>query len=134
MPTHHPHIVHNLSLTGLLWLSLTGCAVRPIVNLAEPSLSRQQQEHATLVAIRQRGQTGDWLVIRGVHATDNLVASMTNMALSHAGVLDLAQMQVIEADGSGVHLTPLPEFIGKSARLMLIRPQWSGGEVAVARA
>lgn len=73
-------------------------------------------------------KNGDWLVTRGIGKADNLVASATNMPLSHAAIYDEEFDQVIEADGAGVHSTPLAAFIGKSQRLMVIRPVWSSPE------
>ena len=31
---------------------------------------------------------------------------------------------VVEAEGKGVHMTPLNEFVDKSYRLLIIRPRW----------
>lgn len=78
-----------------------------------------------LDAIVRLGRPGDWLVIRGVHQTDNLVATLTNSPLSHAAVLDPERQQVIEAEGIGIHTSTLDAFVGKSARLLLIRPVWA---------
>lgn len=75
---------------------------------------------------------GDWLVIRGVGRADNLVASATNMPLSHAAIYDAEFDRVIEADGDGVHSTSLTDFIGKAQRILVIRPVWSSPENSVA--
>lgn len=91
-----------------------------------------------LDAVKRLGQPGDWLVIRGVHATDDLVSAVTDAPFSHAAVLDPQLGQVIEAEGKGLHTTPLPDFMKKSQRLLLIRPMWavdaSAQSEAVARA
>jgi len=80
---------------------------------------------------------GDWLVIRGLTGPDQVVATATNMPFSHAAIYDRARKSVIEADGSGVHLTSLDDFLAKAQRLMIIRPYWATPETAeqaVARA
>lgn len=78
-----------------------------------------------LEAVTRLGQPGDWLVIRGYHATDNLVSALTNAPFSHAAVLDPERAQVIEAEGVGLHTTPLGGFVKKAQRLMLVRAQWA---------
>ena len=75
--------------------------------------------------LRRLGRNGDWLVIRGYHATDNMVSVATNSPWSHAAVLDKDHDQVVEAEGKGVHATPLPEFVAKSHRLLLVRSNWA---------
>ncbi|UQZ91101.1 hypothetical protein C4J81_18510 [Deltaproteobacteria bacterium Smac51] len=129
-------VSNPLKLLGLLMAAMIfggGCAgaVRSVVKspeaIAEVSVSE----------IRRHLHNGDWLVIRGVTAADNLVTMATNMPLSHAAIYDLENDQVIEADGSGVHVTPLADFVAKAQRLLVIRPVWSGPETsaaAVARA
>ncbi len=105
-----------------LLLLLTACS-RPI--LVSPPKDRQARETRMLTEIQRLGQPGDWLVIRGYHATDNLVSALTNAPFSHVAVLDTEKGQVIEAEGKGLHTTPLDEFTRKSQRLMLLRPQWA---------
>jgi uncharacterized protein YycO len=82
--------------------------------------------------VRNLGRDGDWLVIRGYHLSDNLVASLTNKPFSHAAVLDVANDRVIEAEAAGVHFSPVAEFVAKSHRLLLIRPVWSDAASAEA--
>lgn len=87
--------------------------------------------------IRGRLRHGDWLVIRGFSPANNMVATVTNMPLSHAAIYDADNDQVIEADGAGVHQTPLADFVATAQRLLIIRPVWAGPEnsaAAVARA
>ena len=103
-----------------LALLAAGCAVRP---LADPDVTLK--EPGQVLAVRQALRHGDWLVARGVHAADNLVASVTNMPLSHAAIFDAESEGVIEADGSGVHTTPLADFLANSQRVLVIRPIWS---------
>jgi uncharacterized protein YycO len=77
-------------------------------------------------------QNGDWLVARGVGKMDNVVASATNMPLSHAALYDADFGEVIEADGAGVHSTPLTAFIAKHQRILVIRPVWASPENSAA--
>ncbi len=101
-----------------------GCS-RPVTVEPPRAAERAGRDEETLAGLRRLGRDGDWLVIRGYHPTDNLVSLVTNSPFSHAAVLDLANGVVIEADGSGIHVTPLPAFVAKAHRLLLIRPKWS---------
>ena len=65
---------------------LLGACSRPI--LVAPPPDREARETRMLEALRRHGQPGDWLVIRGYHATDHLVSALTNAPFSHAAVLD----------------------------------------------
>lgn len=120
----------------VLSLALLGCAARRPVRPADATTnSRQSQEMAR--AVDALGRPGDWLAIRGYKSVDDFVASVTDSPVSHAALLDSKSRAVIEADGSGVHVTPLADFVDKAYRLLLIRPLWSGGaagEEAVAAA
>jgi uncharacterized protein YycO len=80
---------------------------------------------AVVHEVREALQHGDWLVTRGVHGTDDFVSTVTNMPLSHAAVYDAVTGSVIEAEAEGVHVTPLPEFVAKSQRLLVLRPMWA---------
>jgi len=93
--------------------------------VVHPPKDRLEREARMLEAVTRLGQPGDWLVIRGYHATDNLVSTLTNAPFSHAAVLDPAQGQVIEAEGSGLHTTSTGDFVKKAQRLMLVRAQWA---------
>ena len=79
---------------------------------------------------------GDWFVVRGTHGPDNFISTVTNAPLSHAAIYDQENNGVIEADSTGVHFTPLAEFLAKSQRLLIIRPIWGQdyGSTAVERA
>ncbi|WP_156970836.1 YiiX/YebB-like N1pC/P60 family cysteine hydrolase [Andreprevotia chitinilytica] len=112
--------------TVLLAAALTGCAVHPM----QQKIAESATSAAMLDAIMRLGKQGDWLAIRGLHETDNLVATVTNMPLSHAAILDLEKQQVIEAEGIGIHTTPLADFTAKSERLLLIHPVWATEEKA----
>lgn len=112
---------------GLIALVLAGCATPPIVYPPGAEL-KSARDAEMLGVVRQLGRNGDWLVIRGYHATDHLVSVATNTPWSHAAVLDADNDQVIEAEAQGVHLSPLPEFVAKSHRLLLVRPSWAVGK------
>lgn len=113
-------------------LLVAGCAAAPVF-IAPPPLDERPARDAAIVSeVRALGRDGDWLVIRGYHASDNLVAAVTNKPFSHAAVLDLAHGRVVEAEAQGVHFTPLAEFVAKSQRLMLVRPVWSDEASAAA--
>lgn len=109
--------------SSLLLLPLMLACSRPVV--VHPPSHRGAREATVLAALRAQGQPGDWLVIRGYHATDNLVSALTNAPFSHAAVLDPAKDQVIEAEGVGLHSTRTVAFVQKAQRLMLVRPQWA---------
>ncbi|HTE56726.1 MAG TPA: YiiX/YebB-like N1pC/P60 family cysteine hydrolase [Kofleriaceae bacterium] len=86
-----------------------------------------------LRAIRARAGSGMWLVVRGYHVGDDIIAIASNSPLSHACVLDLEREQVIEALGVGVVATPLAEFLRHSHRLLIIRPDgWTRAKGAEA--
>jgi Permuted papain-like amidase enzyme, YaeF/YiiX, C92 family len=90
-----------------------------------------------LAAIRARGGNGMWLVSRGYHLGDDIIAIATNSPLSHASVLDHDGEQVIEAVGKGVVQSPLGPFLRESHRVLLVRPGgWTpeAGAKAVSRA
>jgi uncharacterized protein YycO len=97
-----------------------------------------EDETASWVAVmRQSGGDGMWLVSRGYHLGDDVIAMASNSPLSHASVLDLTRGEVIEAVGKGVQATPLEPFLRESHRVQLIRPNgWSpdAGKAALARA
>jgi uncharacterized protein YycO len=112
-------------------LPLAGCAVHPVERRGDTDADRDAQVLSTL---RTEGRNGDWLVARGYHVTDNMVATLTNMPFSHAAVLDRDADRVIEAESAGVHATPLAQFVAKSQRVMLIRPVWAHGDASEAAA
>lgn len=108
-------------------LVCSGCLADNIIRKPSGEL-HQNQNKLIYKELSKQIQTGDWLVIRGYHKTDNLVAGATGIPLSHVGVFDADSMMVIEAEGIGVHATPLPKFIDKSDRVILIRPRWLSGK------
>lgn len=44
------------------------------------------------------------------------------------GIYNAESGVVVEAEGKGVHRTPLLQFISKSYRLLIIRPRWHSDE------
>jgi len=116
-------------VSGWLWalpmlMLLAACATDVVVSPPQEEL-RARQDRMMLEQIGSRARHGDWLVIRGYHATDHLVAAATNIPLSHAAMLDMENRQVIEADATGVHVSSLADFVHRSHRLLVIRPVWS---------
>ena len=107
----------------LVFLALSGCIARPAVEVQDTAIHQAQNEKI-IVAVRSVAVTGDWLVTRGYHATDALVANATGTALSHVAVYNADSQTVVEAEGRGVHTTPLDAFVNKSYRLLIIRPRW----------
>ena len=80
--------------------------------------------------IRTHLQNGDWLVIRGYHIADYLVAGATFADLSHVAIYDADKDQMIEAEGVGIHSTTFSDFIDKSHRIVVIRPKWATEETS----
>lgn len=48
-------------------------------------------------AVQKLGGDGMWIVVRGYHRGDDVIAVATNSPLSHATILDHSQLEVIEA-------------------------------------
>jgi len=113
---------HFLLLT-VATLLLCSCVARPTVEKLDEKVHLKQNEEIEQ-KIRAVAGTGDWLVTRGYHATDNLVANGTGIPLSHVGLFNAESKQVIEAEGVGVHLTGLKVFVNKSYRILVVRPRW----------
>lgn len=106
-----------------LLLLLSGCIARPLVEIEDPELHKIQNAQI-IKSILYQAKTGDWIVTRGYHATDNLVANATGTPISHAAVYNADTQSVIEAEGKGVHATSLKDFVNKSYRILIIRPRW----------
>lgn len=111
---------------------LAGCATAPVIGNRPAGEVRAELDAAMAANVRAHGLNGDWLVIRGYHATDNLVATITNKPFSHAAVLDLDRDRVIEAEAQGVHESTLADFVGRAHRLVLIRPVWASAASSAA--
>jgi hypothetical protein len=116
--------VCTLTLCALTPLLLSACATPAVVTSPAADL-RAVHDARVLDEVRRLGRNGDWLVIRGYHATDHIVSVATNTPWSHAAVLDKDGDQVVEAEGKGVHTTSLADFVLKSHRLLLVRPNWA---------
>ncbi|KAA3618349.1 MAG: hypothetical protein D8M58_20840 [Calditrichaeota bacterium] len=108
---------------------LFGCIGRPIIKKPVTEI-HQKQNKIIEQAVSSLAKTGDWLVIRGFHATSNLVANATGIPISHVAIYDSVSKTVIEADGKGVHTSTIKEFVDKSYRLLIIRPRWRTDENA----
>ena len=106
----------------LLILFAWGCTA-PL--LVRPPADRQEREALALREVTRLGQPGDWLVMRGYHATDNLVSAVTAEPFSHVAVLDAERGLVIEAEGRGLHTAPLANFLHRAHRVILMRPLWA---------
>ena len=116
--------VRTVTLCSLTPLLLSACATPAWVTSPAGDL-KAVHDALVLHEVRRLGRNGDWLVIRGYHATDHMVSVATNTPWSHAAVLDKDGDQVVEAEGKGVHATPLPDFVAKSHRLLLVRSNWA---------
>ncbi len=87
--------------------------------------------------VGERALAGYWLVVRGTHVGDQVVAAGSAGELTHAAVYDPERGEVIEAVGSGVHRLPLRELIAEAYRLQIVRPRdytQDSGRRAVERA
>ena len=80
--------------------------------------------------IRGNLKNGDWLVIRGYHIADYIVAGATFADLSHVAIYDGENDQMIEAEGIGIHSTTFDDYIDKSHRIVIIRPKWATEETS----
>ena len=107
----------------MLTFSLLSCVARPVVEKNDPETHARQNADIEQKVI-EIAKTGDWLVTRGYHATDNLVTNATGSPISHVAVYNSQTHQVVEAEGKGVHLSDLKEYVDKSYRLLIIRPRW----------
>lgn len=90
-----------------------------------------------LQAVHDKARDGYWLVVRGSHVGDNIVAIASGESLSHATVYDREHDQVIEAIAQGVTVTPVRSLLAEAARLDVIEPQGftvDDGKAALARA
>jgi len=90
-----------------------------------------------LELVREKGDQGGWLVVRGTHVGDQAVVAVTLGELSHAAVLDKERGEVIEAVATGVQVTPLRSLLAQAHRLLIVRPPGYTAELgraAVARA
>lgn len=117
----------------VLLLPLAGC-VHVVVHPPDEPL-RSEQTDAWLTEVVAVARTGDWIVLRGYHASDHVVATATNYPLSHVAIIDQERGEVIEAVGSGVQTRALRERIHEAHRVVILRPRWwtakHGGEAVI---
>lgn len=117
-------------------LALSGCAGADGVN--RRTGPRYVAETQSWVQSTQKlAANGMWLVTRGYHRGDDVVAVATNSPLSHASIVDMDELSVIEAVGTGVRVTPLPRFLREAHRVLIIKPRgWTAdkGREAVRKA
>jgi uncharacterized protein YycO len=111
------------SFSILIIFIIAGCLARTIVKKPEDEYYLAQNR-IIFLKIDSLAHSGDWLVTRGYHMSDNIVANATAIPISHAAIFDKENQQVIEADNSGIHKTPVSDFIDKSYRVLIIRPRW----------
>jgi len=110
--------------SGILILYLmSGCLARTVVKKPDGEIHLRQNS-IIQQKIDSLALSADWLVIRGYHTSDNIVANATAVPISHVAIFDKENGLVIEADNSGVHKTPLSDFIDMSYRVLIIRPRW----------
>lgn len=119
-----------------LFAAASGCTgLEPTLRQEGPAAERETASWRE--ALLARGRSGDWLVIRGYHPADHLVAGTTNEPLTHAAIFDLDVEEVIEAVAPVVRAVPLRTFLEGSHRVVLLRPFGSTpetGREAVLRA
>lgn len=90
-----------------------------------------------MATLRERARHGYWIVVRGTHIGDQVVAAGSAAELTHAAVYDREADEIIEAVGAGVTHAPLRELVAQSWRVQLIEPRGytpEEGEAAVRRA
>jgi hypothetical protein len=120
----------------VLIAGLAGCAgLRPVIRQSGRAADKQTRTWREEIA--RHGRDGDWLVIRGYHSSDHLVAVATNAELSHVGVLDAGNAEVVEAVSPVVHCISLQSFLEDADRVLLVRPNGAdtdAGQQALKRA
>ena len=111
------------ALLGLFCLALgAGCAgAQALERLEGPEY--EVETGSWIRVVQSLGGDGMWLVTRGYHRGDDVIAVATNSPLSHASILDLSKGEVIEAIGKGVVVTELRMFLRETHRLLIIKPR-----------
>jgi hypothetical protein len=121
----------------VVWCS-TALADVPGVPIQAPhGAAAEAETDRWMKIVREKGDHGGWLVVRGTHVGDNAVGAVTLGQLTHAAVLDKEKEEVIEAVAKGVQVTPLRALLASAHRLEVVRPPgWTAeeGKKAVARA
>lgn len=126
----------RLVMVGVSLTLMSACGIQVLVRPPQEPL-RSIQTAEWLAQVEAVAQSGDWLVLRGYHVTDNLVSAATNHPLSHVAVIDRERGEVIEAVGAGLQTMELRERIHEAHRVLVMRPRWwtpERGREAVARA
>lgn len=117
-------------------ITLAGCAgADGLARKTGPAY--EAETRSWLDAVRLLSGHGYWLVTRGYHSGDDVVAMASNKSWSHAVIVDMENLEVIEAIGSGVIKTPMFKFLREAHRVRIIRPAgWTPekGRQAVANA
>ncbi len=126
---HKKKLFYFMALGAVIFFY--GCLARPVIKKTDDARHRSQNAEI-MRQVAQRAQTGDWLVIRGYHGVDNLVANATGIPLSHVAIYNADSQRVVEAEGRGVHLSSLAEFVDKAYRLLIIRPRWQNSRNGLA--
>lgn len=115
----------SLILHGTLFLSIllgTGCAgLQGLKRYTGPAYEAETESWQKQIS--EHGGNGMWLVSRGYHSGDDVIAIATASPLSHAAVLDLENQMVIEAVGKGVTETTLRKFLSQCHRIVLVQPE-----------
>jgi len=116
--------VGKLQLTGLITAIFWTFACASTPGLKRQMGPKFAEETASWQEIiKTNGQSGMWLVTRGYHTGDDVVAVATNAAFSHASILDQDKGTVIEAIAEGVIETPLDKFLSETHRVVLVEPK-----------
>lgn len=128
----------------LVWAVVAGLAVAGFLTVYEgrpegtPTGALAERTTAEwLRRLETDARQGYWLVVRGTHIGDQVVAAGSGGELTHAALLDHETGTVIEAIGKGVIETPVEELLAQSHRLVVVRPRdytEDEGARAVARA
>lgn len=93
---------YNFRLISCLTIFfVTECLAEPVVRRSQHEIAASQSAKF-LEDIESLAEEGDWIVTRGYHAGDVLVANATGIPISHSGIYDRELRQVIEADAGGV--------------------------------
>ena len=75
---------------------LSGCHSQILIKRDSPQFRDTTGQWTQ--AIAERGKNGDWLVIRGYHDADNVVAVATNARLSHVAIFDADRSGTLSAE------------------------------------
>lgn len=111
----------RITFMAVLVVAVAGCvSMRPTIR--QPGSAADALTRSWRKEVLRHGRDGDWLVIRGYNSADHLVAIAGNAELSHVGILDATNADVIEAVSPYVCATSLQTFLEKADRVMLIRP------------